>query len=803
MPKKVEKEGITSFRKSCKRSSSKEMAEIVGFRFSRPPYTELVPIHRCQRYWAHVIQYAHQNICRGAWGEKRRGTKSLGSRLSIVLRRGSTSSPVHRGATVAERLARSPPTKANRVQFPPGSPDSRKWESCRTMPLVGEFSLESPVSPPLHFRATPYPFQSPSWALKTSLLRAAQISSLTLCSELFDPGLCVLTTKSLHVPNYRLFTLRSQKSGQVRRLRQTENESNIVYQYRKCGTGSIIVVRVVTVCERRHGSVAVPRVYRYKAGEWLAGWLSCPKVRSTCAVLYRHNHLHPAPVLFRFCALPLRFLPRRASFVDTVSLPWLPAAVCGLCVSLTCLKAPGYWLQLRHLNRKSHEVNFVSCVWRLGSILQSSSEVCVLFVDQHTGHFEDQHTGHTFNSPVEKLVDIVKQTLQRSSSDLQCSLYRGQPIHRDRNISRVHFRTRYVYTEAIGSQFIRHALDDSEPIAKSSEYQHWLPYAYRSLNWRVFPIPNYTIKNLIVKGAATLHISAGGYVPLHRARQRLPGFPAIHSRYVTPSSCCHLQAVHGKVPPLEDHLFFWKRFQDNVYSKTLELRSVLAIGKKMSPDKDTWPITKGKLHVCHRTLESIFLVNLFAKNSRVNMDERKLALMGADCPTRGTEGFYEVRRNGVGDGRLPRKPTHPASVRHSPHMRTLCSWVSSRGNTALKVDDRHDVMLFGLSVDRRMSKVMRPMTLFIFHKAEDYTTCIQVDLQQSFQSAHLTVSMEQRRIEMCVEKGRSRENPPTSDIVRLYSHLQKSGVNRPRFELGSSWWEARSLTSQPTWALKP
>ncbi|KAJ8897068.1 hypothetical protein PR048_002414 [Dryococelus australis] len=39
-------------------------------------------------------------------------------------------------ATVAERLARSPPT--NRVQSPAGSPDFRKWESCRTMPLVGE-----------------------------------------------------------------------------------------------------------------------------------------------------------------------------------------------------------------------------------------------------------------------------------------------------------------------------------------------------------------------------------------------------------------------------------------------------------------------------------------------------------------------------------------------------------------------------------------------------------------------------------------------------------------------------------------
>ncbi|KAJ8897441.1 hypothetical protein PR048_002787 [Dryococelus australis] len=37
------------------------------------------------------------------------------------------------------RLARSPPTKANRAQSSAGSPDFRKWESCRTMPLVGGF----------------------------------------------------------------------------------------------------------------------------------------------------------------------------------------------------------------------------------------------------------------------------------------------------------------------------------------------------------------------------------------------------------------------------------------------------------------------------------------------------------------------------------------------------------------------------------------------------------------------------------------------------------------------------------------
>ncbi|KAJ8871720.1 hypothetical protein PR048_028053 [Dryococelus australis] len=43
-------------------------------------------------------------------------------------------------------------TKANRVQSPAGSPDFRKWESCRTMPLVGGFPRGSPVSPAPLFR---------------------------------------------------------------------------------------------------------------------------------------------------------------------------------------------------------------------------------------------------------------------------------------------------------------------------------------------------------------------------------------------------------------------------------------------------------------------------------------------------------------------------------------------------------------------------------------------------------------------------------------------------------------------------
>ncbi|KAJ8869666.1 hypothetical protein PR048_028659 [Dryococelus australis] len=59
----------------------------------------------------------------------------------------------------------------------------RTWESCRTMPLISEFSRGSPVYPrPFNSGAAPYSHQSPSSALKISLLKATQISSLTFDS---------------------------------------------------------------------------------------------------------------------------------------------------------------------------------------------------------------------------------------------------------------------------------------------------------------------------------------------------------------------------------------------------------------------------------------------------------------------------------------------------------------------------------------------------------------------------------------------------------------------------------------------
>ncbi|KAJ8877987.1 hypothetical protein PR048_022450 [Dryococelus australis] len=78
------------------------------------------------------------------------------------------------------RLARSPPAKENRAHSPAGSPDFHKWGSCRAVPLVGGFSRDLPFPPPLHSGTAPYSPQSPSSALKTSLLRADQISSPSL-----------------------------------------------------------------------------------------------------------------------------------------------------------------------------------------------------------------------------------------------------------------------------------------------------------------------------------------------------------------------------------------------------------------------------------------------------------------------------------------------------------------------------------------------------------------------------------------------------------------------------------------------
>ncbi|KAJ8896039.1 hypothetical protein PR048_001380 [Dryococelus australis] len=88
------------------------------------------------------------------------------------------------GATVAKLLARSPPTKANRVHSSAGG---NRAGRCR---WSAGFLGDLPFPTPLHSGAAPCSLDSPSLALKISLLRAAKISSLaspvTISVRLFN-----------------------------------------------------------------------------------------------------------------------------------------------------------------------------------------------------------------------------------------------------------------------------------------------------------------------------------------------------------------------------------------------------------------------------------------------------------------------------------------------------------------------------------------------------------------------------------------------------------------------------------------
>ncbi|KAJ8891079.1 hypothetical protein PR048_010588 [Dryococelus australis] len=139
-----------------------------------------------------------------------------------------------------------------------------------------------------------------------------------------------------------------------------------------------------------------------------------------------------------------------------------------------------------------------------------------------------------------------------------------------------------------------------------------------------------------------------------------------------------------------------------------------------------------------------------------------------------------------------------------------------------------------ISFDRLMNKVMTAMTMLVLHKAEEYTTCIQVDLNQGFQkccthSGHVigTSNYEWGREKLNVLRPLTRErrgthytravtgagikgggagkmgdprgNPSTNGIVRHDSHLRKSGVARPGIEPGSPRWEVSRLTARQPW----
>ncbi|KAJ8894357.1 hypothetical protein PR048_006987 [Dryococelus australis] len=119
-------------------------------------------------------------------------------------------SVVQQGATVAERLACSPPTKAIRVQFPAGSLRILACENragrCR---WSAGFIRDLLFPPPLHFGAAPYSPRSPSSSLKTSMLTAAQISPLPLRQQ-STPLSSLHSRATLFILGcYRLFTVNS------------------------------------------------------------------------------------------------------------------------------------------------------------------------------------------------------------------------------------------------------------------------------------------------------------------------------------------------------------------------------------------------------------------------------------------------------------------------------------------------------------------------------------------------------------------------------------------------------------------
>ncbi|KAJ8871523.1 hypothetical protein PR048_027845 [Dryococelus australis] len=109
-----------------------------------------------------------------------------------------------KGAAVAERLACSPPTKANRVQSPAvPNPDFRMCESCWTAPLVGGSSRGSPVSPAPSLR--------PCSMLASTTLTGSQDLAVKSRQNLFTPLLTeLIVTRSV---TYIYFSTSEQRAA--------------------------------------------------------------------------------------------------------------------------------------------------------------------------------------------------------------------------------------------------------------------------------------------------------------------------------------------------------------------------------------------------------------------------------------------------------------------------------------------------------------------------------------------------------------------------------------------------------------
>ncbi|KAJ8890979.1 hypothetical protein PR048_010488 [Dryococelus australis] len=107
--------------------------------------------HNCQRHSPQQIDVTSQQDVGTPLTNQRLVTYSLGVAQPTV--------NVSQHA-VASETPRLPPRRFQ-VQSPAGTvPDLHRWESCRTIPLVGGFSRESPVSQPFNSGAAPYPPRS-------------------------------------------------------------------------------------------------------------------------------------------------------------------------------------------------------------------------------------------------------------------------------------------------------------------------------------------------------------------------------------------------------------------------------------------------------------------------------------------------------------------------------------------------------------------------------------------------------------------------------------------------------------------
>ncbi|KAJ8865757.1 hypothetical protein PR048_033278 [Dryococelus australis] len=119
--------------------------------------------------------------------------------------------------------------------------------------------------------------------------------------------------------------------------------------------------------------------------------------------------------------------------------------------------------------------------------------------------------------------------------------------------------------------------------------------------------------------------------------------PPSHSGAASYSS--HLTLIGSEHPDVKSH--------PNLFTRSFYYR-LFALGVELSPDKDTWPITKGKPHACYRSLESIFRKNLFR-------EKHVAPLIGKRSTARTLASLFEASSL-KGDGALDARNGHSVTT---------------------------------------------------------------------------------------------------------------------------------------------